>query len=175
LKIWIALAVVTAIIALGTAASLRYGVWGRRLTAGLVVLWVVAQMTPKLGERAFGVEPQAITCLRAINAAQLVYQTSLGEGRYARTLDELEKSWPSSDAQQGPIIRLSLRQSYRIELVSTGDSYAVTATPLPNPRSGLRGSRAFCVDVNGSIFQTLSGTRPAVELGRCLDRSKPIQ
>lgn len=179
MRIWIALgfalAVVAAIVALGTAASLRYGVWGRRISAGLVVLWVVASMTPNLGERTGGVEASAITCLRALNAAQLLYQTSLGQGRYAETLDELEKSREPSEALRGPLVDLRLRGSYQIELVSNGDHYTVTATPLPNPRKGLRGTRAFCVGVSASIFQTLSGARPAVKGGRCLDQSKPIQ
>lgn len=168
-------AVLAIIVALGTVASLRYGVWGRRISAGLVVLWVVASMTPNLGERPVGVEASAITCLRALNAAQLLYQTSLGQGRYAETLDELEKNRPPAEAMRGPLVDLRLRQSYRIELVSNGDHYTVTATPLPNPRKGLRGTRSFCVGKSASIFQDPSGRTPAVNRGQCLDTSNPIR
>jgi hypothetical protein len=128
-------------------------------------------MAPKINSPEAG----AITCLRAINAAQLLYQTSLGHGRYAETLDQLEKSRPPSEAMRGPLVDLRLRRSYRIELVSNGDHYTVTATPLPNPRKALRGTRSFCVAESATIFQDPSGRPPAVERGRCLDTSTPIQ
>jgi hypothetical protein len=172
---WIPLTLIAAIVALGTAASLRYGLWGRRVTAGLFV-FVVAGGTPALAPKINGSEAQAITCLRAINAAQLLYSTTLGRGRYAETLEELEMSGPSSEALQGRIVALRSRRFYRIELISTGDRYAVVAVPLANARRPPRELlRAFCVGETATIYQTLGGMPPAVERGRCLDTSKPIQ
>ena len=179
MRIWIALgfalAVLAAIAALGTAAALRYGVRGRRLSAGVVVVVFVLLMVPTLmAPKVNSPQAQAITCLRAINAAQLLYQTNVGRGQYAMTLEDLEQSRASLEAMQ-PICGWSLRRTYGVELASNGERYAAIAVPLATPRGDTVGFRAFCVDLNGSIFQTLSGTRPAVDRGRCLDRSNPIQ
>jgi hypothetical protein len=167
-------ATLASIVALGTAASLRFGVWGRRITAGLLVLYVVSVNTPRLGEPAIGHEAQAITTLRAINLAQLLHLSSFGS--YARTLDDLMIKYGRHELLgRDTVERLSLR-GYRLELILGDKNYAVIAIPLHNPRvKHSNPVRAFCVDERASIFQTLGGAIPAVEQGRCRDRSKPIQ
>jgi hypothetical protein len=170
------LASIAAIVALGTAASLRFGIWGRRITAGLVVLFVLAVTTPGLGERAVGHEAQAITSLRAINAAQLLYSTSLGGGRYARTLDDLMVKYGTEAFLSPDTVEKVSRRGYRLELIAGDRGYAAIAIPHYNPRvKHSNPVRAFCVDERASIYQTLGGAIPAVEHGRCRDTSKPIQ
>ncbi len=105
-------------------------------------------------------EPAAITTLRALNAAQLLYSTSVGEGRYAGTLEQL---------------KVTLPPEYRFELISTGDNYTAMATPLPNQRRGLQGHRSFCVSTSGSIHWAPGAVSPAVQPGKCPDGWQPIQ
>jgi hypothetical protein len=170
------LAVVAAIVAAGTAASWRFGVWGRRVTAGLVVLFVVAVTTPPLGEPAVGNQAPAITALRAINAAQLLYSTSVGNGSYARTLEELMVKSGQHEFLRPDTVEKLARRGYRLELIPGDRDYAVIAIPVYAPRvKHSNPIRAFCVDEQASIYQTLGGAVPAVEGGRCRDRSKPIQ
>ena len=168
---WIGLAVVGGIITLGTAASLRYGLWGRRITAGLVVLFVVALNTPGLGERGFGNEAHMITSLRALNAAQLMYSTTYGNGSYARTWDDLRKVGLQERVDPG----VTSRRGYRIELISGDTHYAVIAVPIANSRVRTPPTRVFCVDDRGTIFWAPRGTAPVIDAGRCGGAWTPIQ
>ena len=169
----VALAVLAAIVALGTAASLRYGIWGRRITAGLVVLSVVALNTPGLGERGFGNEAHMISSLRALTTAQLLYSTSYGNGSYARTLDDLKKVGVQELVTPAEV---TSRRGYRLELISGDAHYAVIAVPLANPRLKTpRPSRTFCADDRGTIYWAPIGTAPVVEAGRCSGGWKSIQ
>jgi hypothetical protein len=177
---WIGLGVVAAvvavIVALGTAASLRYGLWGRRITAGLVVLWVVASMTPNLGERAFGSEAHAITSLRAINAAQLLYASTYG--RYADTLQSLVQQEPRPFLTPDRLEE-AFRRGYLIELIADARHYVAIAIPQvtrPRPRGRTEIlDRAFCVGASGTIYWAPRGTAPVVDAGRCGRVWKPIQ
>lgn len=176
MRIWIglvvALAVLAAIVALGTAASLRYGVWGRRITAGLVVLFVVWQTTPRLGERGSGNEAHMITSLRALNVAQLLYSTTYGNGSYARTLDDLKKV----GAQEFVIrVQAAAQRGYRLELIPGEAHYAAIAIPVANSRVRNPPARAFCMGESGAIYWAPGTATPVLEAGRCVGSWKPIQ
>jgi hypothetical protein len=165
-RIAIALAVLGTIAALGTAASLRYGVRGRRLTAWLVVLAVVPfNLPPVVAPKIVDLEAQAIMCLRALNAAQLIY-TSSHDGRYATNLEELDLGCARQPVNP---------RAHRIELFSNGDSYAAIAVPQDQPRQRATSFRSFCVSAVSTIFQTPGGVTPEVDAGRCRDTTRPIQ
>jgi hypothetical protein len=176
MKMWIGLAVLAAIVALGTAASLRYGLWGRRISAGLVVLYVVASMTPNLGERAFGSQAHAITCLRAINAAQLLYESTYG--RYADTLQSLVQQKPRPFLTPDRLEE-AFRRGYLIELIGDTRHYVVIAIPQvmrPRPRGRTEVlDRAFCVGASGTVYWAPRGTAPVIDAGRCGGVWKPLQ
>ena len=151
-------------------------IWQRRLATGLVVTGALLLEVPALqAPTPGGVEAQAMTTLRALNAAQLVYSTSVGQGRYAATFEELDNAKTSAEILAGPLVRLSLRRSYRMELLSSGDQYTAFATPLPNRPRGTQGHRSFCVSSSGSIYWALAAVSPAVEPGQCPEGWKPIQ
>lgn len=134
----------------------------------------MALTTPTLvAPRAFGIEAHAITCLRALNAAQLIYQTTHGEGRYASSLEELVRKSPSDRVRcLTPPVN---PRAHRIELLSSGDGYAAIAVPQDQPRQLATSFRSFCVSASSTIFQTLGGATPEVEGGRCRDTTRPIQ
>ena len=164
-----ALVILLLVVAIGVAASIRYGIAGRRVSAGLVVLLAVALNTPRIGERSPGWQAAAITTLRAINAAQLLYSTSIGAGRYADSLDELTRAGLFMP-------RGALRFHYDLRLIKGGESYAATAVPVANARDKKSDPvESFCVDAQGSIFRTPGRIGPEVANGRCRDRSKPIR
>jgi hypothetical protein len=172
LFLWVALAVVAAIVALGTAASLRFGIWGRRITVGLVVLCGVASNTPVLLLPGLGGnEAHMITSLRALNMAQLLYSTSYGQGSYARTWDDLRKV----GLQERLDPAVTSRRGYRIELIPGDTYYAVIAVPIANSRLRTPPTRVFCVDDRGAIFWAPRGTAPVIDAGRCGGAWKPIQ
>src|SRR5262245_38148329 len=117
----------------------------RRASATLIVLSAVVLNPVVLRQPSIGgVEAQAITMLRAVNAAQLLYQTSVGQGRYANNLAELD-DW---------LQRPSGFREYRIELIPDSTYYAVIAVPIGQNRNA---HRALCVDDRSSIFQTPGG------------------
>jgi hypothetical protein len=129
----------------------------RRLTAGLVVVAVVALNDTRLGERAASTEIRIITLLRSLSAAQLLHASN-HRGQYADRLESLVPAAP--------------RHGYVIELFTTPDHYAVTAVP-PAGASGPR--LAFCMDDSGRIYLTPAGPTPVVEGGQCKDTSRPLQ
>lgn len=161
--------IILLIVSSGVAVSIRHGTAGRRISAGLVILLVVALNVPGVGERSPDWEATAITSLRAINAAQLMYSTTVGSGAYAGSLNEL--------AQAGLLtLNEGLERRYELRLIPGGASYAVTAVPRVNTSAGAPSStRSFCVDDRGSIFYTQGRTVPAIRNGRCGDTLKSIQ
>lgn len=133
----------------------------RRVIGGLFLLFLIAvNVPPLMAPKRYAVEPAAMTSLHALYAAQLLHSTSVGEGRYATTLEQLNVTLPPE---------------YRFELISTGDSYTATATPRPNQPRGLQGHRSFCVTMSGSIHWSPGATIPAIQAGRCPEGWKTIQ
>jgi len=164
----VALAVVAGVAAICVLASLRYGVAGRRVSAGVVVLCMVALTMPRVGERGPGIESQVIATLREISVAQLQYSTSEWLGRFADTLDALSRYLPEQRIALMP--RLSAH--YRIDLIAGSRHYAVIAVPIglsPGPR------RAFCVDDTSRVCWSTAATTPELEAGRCPGSWNPIQ
>lgn len=128
----------------------------RKTTAGAIVLSVVVLNAPRVGERP-QMEMKAITILRSVHAAQLLYSTS-NRGQYSDSL---------TLATGEPVSSL---YGYRFELFTAGDRYAVIAVS----QAAVKG-RSYCMADDGAIYQTPSGATPAVVSGRCRDTSKPLQ
>ncbi len=108
-------------------------------------------------------EANAVGTVRAVTSAQSDHAAR--SGRYAAALEQL--------AIPGDLVSGEERFGYRFALVPGSDParrYADIAFPA-------RGERrpAFCADASSTIFVTLSGDRPLVRDGQCVDRRSPLR
>jgi len=159
-----------------------YGADGRELVKRSVVflaVLVVALLasTKRSRQPAPGFEAAAIGRVRAVLSAQAAYASVCG--RYADTLEQLERPLCKPDVASTPLLSpdiVSTQERYRyyFELVPSTDSlshYAYIAVPT---QVAIESMRAFCGDDSGRIYVDNSGNRPAVRGGQCADRSTPI-
>jgi len=163
----------------------------RRVGASVVIVGAMLVWPRPVGERQNRSESRAISVLKAIAVAEIMYATVYG---HYDTLDCLARTGcvPGRTADQDPFLSQELSAArnwyaYRIEFFpgprsqdagvperssSAMDRFAVTAVPV-DVASAKR--RAFCTDQSATIYISVAGTVPRVEDGRCLDVANPLR
>jgi prepilin-type N-terminal cleavage/methylation domain-containing protein len=87
-----------------------------------------------LKSRAAANEASAIASVRTIVTAQITYSATVGNGRYAADLAELETAGLIDSALAG-----GNKDGYTFTTVGTGDAFTVNAEPTEMGASGERG------------------------------------
>ncbi|MGE3508875.1 MAG: hypothetical protein AB7N65_08325 [Vicinamibacterales bacterium] len=198
------LAVICAYVALvlGSLAFVRAGLRPAPLTARAAVtaLFLASAMVGPLAKSAerdapadaTGTHGTLIGVLRAVHAAELSYSQVNGyfdalecllqapcipgvpaPPRYlsAEVVRQLRNTGYEFRFSSGP--RAIGRRADDPVSTTAMTAYAITATPgVSAARQGV--TRAYCSDASGLVFLALEGRVPAVEGGRCVDRSTPV-
>jgi hypothetical protein len=185
-----AVGIVDFLLPLVMVSVVRYGVGVRRTVAAAALVLALIVFAPRAGEPD-RTESIAIGTLRAVVSGEKAY-ASANNGYFDTPACLAAPSCvPGTDRRVQPFLAPGVatgseRRGYQVqfhpgpkaERESARQSptamtrFAVVAVPT-DPITSRR--RAFCADDRGTIYVTAGGTRPHVDVGRCLDTSSPFR
>ena len=171
--------------------AVRFGVGVRRTAAAAAIALPLIVFAPRVGEPD-RTESTAIGTLRAVVSGERAY-ASANRGYFDTPACLAAPSCISeADPRARPFLAPNMasglfeRQGYQVQFQpgpkadrqsdkqspTAMTRFAVVAVPT-DPLTSRR--RAFCADDRGAIYVTAGGTRPQVDVGRCLDTSSPLR
>lgn len=153
-----------------TPLAVRPGDGVRKIAAAAAILWALIVFAPPVGEPERTGEAVAIGTLRAILSGEQAY-ASANDGSFDTPVMASRSEHGAYQVQfhAGPKVE---PEAGKRTSPSAMTRFAVVAVPT-NPVASRR--RAFCADDRGTIYVTVSGASPQIDVARCLDTSSPLR